>query len=453
MSELIELSPAERIDALVAVEAELCRLQAEKLRLVAEIAADAGLRYPDEVQRSWEREELALALRISAYAADDLLCFARAAARLPDAVSMLEKGQISLAHVRVLAEGCLGLDDEAAARVEARVLVGAQEQSQATFRRRVAKAVMAIAPVRAEQEHERAMQDRRVEYRPVNAGMAEIWALLPAPGALTVMAALNALTGCPDTDLDPKTGQDPDSEPSGCERDPRSAHQRRADALIHLANCALTGTTPNPATNNTTPGTATGTTPGIATGATAGGARPHIQVTIAASTLAGLDDHPADLDRHGPIPASLARTIAADPTGRWRRLLLDDTGQLLDYGRRTYRPPAALADHVIARDRVCQRPNCNRAATGCELDHVTDWNDDGETNEANLHALCPRDHHVKHDAPGWAVTRDGNTTTWTTPTGHQYTSQPQPYDIPDPPAERALRIDREPPSDPDPPPF
>ena len=96
--------------------------------------------------------------------------------------------------------------------------------------------------------------------------------------------------------------------------------------------------------------------------------RPSIQVTVALSTLLGLDEQPGDLDGSGPIPASLARRIAADQSGTWRRLVTDETGRLVNYGRSTYRPPKDLADHVIARDRTCRFPTCNRKAGRCEID-------------------------------------------------------------------------------------
>ncbi len=43
------------------------------------------------------------------------------------------------------------------------------------------------------------------------------------------------------------------------------------------------------------------------------GLKPAVSITIAASTLAGQDDQPAELDGYGPIPASMARRIAALP--------------------------------------------------------------------------------------------------------------------------------------------
>jgi hypothetical protein len=92
------------------------------------------------------------------------------------------------------------------------------------------------------------------------------------------------------------------------------------------------------------------------------GLRPQINVSVALSTLLGTDEQPGELDGHGPIPADLARRLAADPSGTWRRLVTDELGHLVDYGRTTYEPPTDLAQFVIARDRTCRAPGCERPA-------------------------------------------------------------------------------------------
>ena len=99
------------------------------------------------------------------------------------------------------------------------------------------------------------------------------------------------------------------------------------------------------------------------------GQRPAISVTVQLSTLPGCDNQPAHLDRYGPITAEMARRIAADQTGTRRRLVTDDTSQLLDYRRTTYRAPTNLTNHVTARDRTCTFPGCRRTAKLCDLDH------------------------------------------------------------------------------------
>ena len=180
---------------------------------------------------------------------------------------------------------------------------------------------------------------------------------------------------------------------------------------------------------------------------------PTVHVTVPITMLMGLDDSPGELRGYGPIPAELAREIAAG--GTWTRLLTDpESGTLLDHGRTTYRPPTALADHVRARDHECRSPICRRTATASDLDHTVAWNDGGTTCEHNLHAGCRHDHRLKTHAPGWTVTQspDG-TITYATPTGHTYTSKPHDY-RPEPPTDLHHRPDPPPTDDdPDPPPF
>ncbi len=156
---------------------------------------------------------------------------------------------------------------------------------------------------------------------------------------------------------------------------------------------------------------------------------PTIQVSVALSTLLGLDEQPGELAGSGPIPASVARRLAADPTGTWRRLVTDPLGKLVDYGHEVYRPPKDLADHIIARDRTCRFPHCRRPACRCDLEHAVPWERGGETNEANLNALCCRHHHCKHDA-GWTPERlPDSSIQWTSPTGHKYIQPPAVYPI------------------------
>ncbi|WP_341361403.1 DUF222 domain-containing protein [Georgenia sp. M64] len=162
------------------------------------------------------------------------------------------------------------------------------------------------------------------------------------------------------------------------------------------------------------------------------GQHPHIQVTIPAGTLLGLGEHPAHLAGYGPIPADLARTIAAD--GTWRALFTDpDTGEYHHLATRAYRPGADLTRHIIARDTTCTFPGCRQPATRTDLDHIdphdpTTANNpdtDPQTCQDNLHSLCRRHHNLKTTGT-WTVTRDPGTgtITWTSPTGHTYTRHP-----------------------------
>jgi len=299
---------------------------------------------------------------------------------------LLDRGQVSYLHAANLAEAVFALNDKQARAVEERVLARAPEQSLTEFQRSVRRAVARVAAATVEEQRAEAMKQRRVCLTPRDDGMAELWALLPAEGAAAIMTAVDALASVTSAD------------------DPRTADHRRADALVDLGVAALH----DPLLPR------------------AQGMRPGIGVTVALSTLLGVDEQPGELAGHGPIPASLARHMAADETGTWRRLVTEPvTGRLLDYGHDTYRPPKDLADYVIARDQVCTFTGCNRPACRCDLDHQIPYDKGGSTSSENLDPLCKRHHICKHDTD-WTPHRDNDdgTTTWTSPTKHRYRSRP-----------------------------
>lgn len=167
--------------------------------------------------------------------------------------------------------------------------------------------------------------------------------------------------------------------------------------------------------------------------------RPRLREThivIDAASLLGLADNPAELAGIGPIPAPLARLLAADST--WRRLVTDPVhGHLLDYGTTTYTPPRALRNYVITRDRTCRFPGCTQPADHADLDHTTAWTGTpvgGTTSATNLHTLCRRHHRLKTHH-NWTVTTSNNPTTsnrhpdtltWTSPRGKHYLTHPPP---------------------------
>jgi hypothetical protein len=272
------------------------------------------------------------------------------------------------------------LPDPAARTVEQRVLARASQQSIGQFAAAVRRAVLAADPRQAEQRNQDAMAQRRVVFSSQPDAMSEQWALLPALGAAALHARLDA-----DAErmkiLDAAAGIS------------RTADQRRADALVALA---------------------TGTDAGL---------RPAVNVTVALSTVLQLDDQPGELDGYGPIPAALARALAFDPTGSWRRLLTDQYGRLVDVTSTTYRPPAPMARLVRLQQPTCSFPGCRRRAVSCELDHITAW-PHGDTCPANLQPLCTRHHHLKHETR-WQVHREPDGTThWTSPSGHTYARAP-----------------------------
>ncbi len=388
------LSHCGRVDALVALERHLAWLAGMQAQVLAAMATD------DRSEDRWVREEVGCALRLSAVTAQRRLAVAETlTGTLAETGRALRRGRISYLHAMTLAEATYGLDDDTAVAVEARVLRRANGQTLAEFKRSVRRAVHALDPARVEEQRAQAMTERRVCISPRDDGMTELWALLPAEGAAAVMTAVDALASVTSA------------------TDPRTTDQRRADALVDLGVAALH----DPLLPK------------------AQGMRPAVHVTVALSTLLGLDEQPGELAGHGPIPASVARRLAADHTGTWRRLLTDPaTNTLLDYGRSTYRPPRDLTDFVVARDQSCAFPGCSRNAARGDLDHRIPYNKGGTTSSENLAALCRRHHRLKHEAD-WQLARTTNGAyRWTSPSRHHYQSQPpdQPHDTttdPDPP--------------------
>jgi hypothetical protein len=113
---------------------------------------------------------------------------------------------------------------------------------------------------------------------------------------------------------------------------------------------------------------------------------------------------------------------------QFRRILFDSaTGQLLDYGRSTYRPPKKVIDHVRHRDRTCRVPGCVRPAASSDLDHIQPWDSGGRTSPPNLAVLC-RTHHVLKTHAGWEyfATADG-VVRWRTPSGMTLDQNPNDY--------------------------
>ncbi|MCP2164241.1 HNH endonuclease signature motif containing protein [Goodfellowiella coeruleoviolacea] len=328
-------------------------------------------------QPEFAAAELALAARWTENHANTQLSLATdLATRLPATLAALQAGQIDAYKARTLSELTLPLTTEQAREVEDKVLAVAPNQNAATMRQYTRRAVHRVDPDGAEARHRQRVADRSVRLQSCDDGMAELRAHLPAHLALAIIDKINA---------------------AACQArtpgDPRTADQRRADAFVDICLGEASY-------------------------------QAQIQVTIAATTLLGLDDQPGELAGYGEIPASVAREIAAE--GTWCRLLTDPvSGALLDHGRRTYRPPVALADHVRTRDKTCRFPGCLRAAAQCDLDHHVPY-PDGPTSAENLTTLCRHHHRLKHAAQWRSKRLDNGTVVWTSPTGREYSRASEP---------------------------
>lgn len=357
----------------------------------------------------------------------------------------LARGELDATKARIVADALEDVPVPVALAVQDQVLDGAARRTPTQLARDVARALAEVDPEAAAERYASARRGRRVDApRVLPNGMAGVWAVLPATSAVRLDSALGSLARS--------------ARNAG---DPRTLDQLRADLLVDLTVGTVEGSVAAVALASLDPA-GPGTGPraeepcgapeatahsgrdgrsGVTRVATHGGPtgpsarhpapRTEVRVTVALSTLLGLDDAPADLDGYGPITAEAARALARD--GTWRRIVTDPlSGAVLDVGRTRYRPPADLDEHVRVRDRSCARPGCAAAADSCDLDHTEEYHRaHGTTSDGNLAPLCRRDHVVKTDGGFRLVQVEPGVVEWTTPTGHRYRVRPgldKPYE-------------------------
>jgi hypothetical protein len=135
-------------------------------------------------------------------------------------------------------------------------------------------------------------------------------------------------------------------------------------------------------------------------------ARPIVNLTVPIQTVMGIADAPGVLSGGTVVPASLARMIAADPSSTWYRMLVDESGQLVELSTNSYQPTGPIWRHVVAEHATCFRPGCDAPSTESDLDHRIAW-PGGPTAPANLWPGCRTDHRAKH-APGFSIEQDAD---------------------------------------------
>ncbi|NMH95746.1 HNH endonuclease signature motif containing protein [Pseudonocardia acidicola] len=59
------------------------------------------------------------------------------------------------------------------------------------------------------------------------------------------------------------------------------------------------------------------------------------------------------------------------------------------------------------RDRGCAYPGCGRPASWCEVHHIREWENHGETKLENLVMLCRVHHRLLHHSEWIVCIRDG----------------------------------------------
>jgi hypothetical protein len=148
---------------------------------------------------------------------------------------------------------------------------------------------------------------------------------------------------------------------------------------------------------------------------TVGGERPHVTLTVSLEALQSGADGPCELEHTGPVLPEVARKILCDASVS--RVVLSGASEPLDVGRRTQVVTAGIRRAVVARDRHCAFPGCDRPPSWCECHHVWHWEDGGPTALHNLVLLCRRHHGFIHSRRGFSVEMVGGRPLFRRPDG------------------------------------
>ncbi|WP_158374070.1 HNH endonuclease signature motif containing protein [Cellulosimicrobium cellulans] len=351
----------------------------------------------------------------------------------------LADGRIEPAKARAIVQGAGDEPADVAAAVEAEVLPRMSGRSVAQVRTDVARALNRVDPEGAADRHRTARSCRTVSRpRVLQDGMAGLWAVLPATEAVRLDSVLDALARRSREAGDPRTLDQLRADELVDRVLGRGTHQVAPDGTVLPSRRDGAHEDLDPAGRPTAAPAGTAPPADDATErpphASPTGPRTVVHVTVPLSTLLGADDVPGDLAGYGPVDAQQARAMALDLGSTWQRLVTDPlSGTVLDVGRTTYRPPAALADHVRHRDKYCTAPGCPVPAARCDLDHTIEYDPPadgspprplGTTCAHNLGPLCRTHHRLKTAGVLRVRQPTAGEFVWHTATGHAFRVRP-----------------------------
>lgn len=81
-------------------------------------------------------------------------------------------------------------------------------------------------------------------------------------------------------------------------------------------------------------------------------------------------------------------------TGHIRRVVVDSTGVVVDYGTKQRLFTGLAREAALLLADVCEHPGCELPAKWCQVDHNTEWSAGGPTDQANATIRCG--HHNRH---------------------------------------------------------
>lgn len=277
---------------------------------------------------------------------------------LPQCLKGLKSGRLSARRFRKVVEVARELSATLALQLDAEVAGWDERTTFGTFSRRVTRWRITNQPDQAEENHQRTARDRSVQFTFGFDGAACLTAFGPADRVQALYNMIDAAA----------RSHDGTQETEWHEPDKRTLDQLRFD-LLTAASVPTQG------------------------GNTLASSRYRVGVTVPVATLLGAE-LPGDIAGYGPIPAGMARKIAAGV--QWiERILVDPiTGRPIDADRKRYRLSTRMRQFIHARDPECTLPSCSKPAEACEIDHIEPW-PEGSSDADNLHPACKSHHQGK----------------------------------------------------------
>jgi len=222
-------------------------------------------------------------------------------------------------------------------------------------------------------ETDEANRDHEARYlaaRRDERGNVVIEARLPAELGARFLKALDAAV---DADAFPRKGDESEVTPVDETADPRSWGQRRADALVLLADGALGAGLPGHRAADT----------------------HQVVVHVDAAVLEDpAKEGRSELEDGWRVSAETSRRLACDASVVTVRE--DEDGNALSVGRARRTVPAAIRRALANRDAGCRFPGCHHTRF-LEAHHVKHWANGGETSLTNLVHLCSFHHRLLHE--------------------------------------------------------
>jgi hypothetical protein len=323
--------------------------------------------------------------KMSPESAMDRVMLGRQLTTLPSTVDMLSGGGLSYEQAAVMARSTAKVRPEDAATVEARLLEsGAAGMNAGRLRQHAASVVAAVDGEVLRRDAARARERREFRIGPTVDGSASVSGNLTSEGAAYLRAGL-----------------EPFMCPVGA-RDPRTAVQRRHDALLQLAKQAVLGGD-NSSTARQPDDGGTDTEP---RGNDSGHARrPQLVVVAPLSAMMGQDGPPALLQ--GLVPISQEELDLLVCEADLRVVLKDSAGNIAFAGRRARTFSPAKRNAMLATNPTCAFEGCNLPAIDATMHHVDEYADGGLTTVDTGGPTCWVHHPMIH-IEGWALVANGD---------------------------------------------